>query len=147
MYCKTRPPLSLGLELWLVFSSLSSLERDIQYLSAVGANNHRQFVLFLLNLVIGIITFIYLTYQCKYLFNLGARFTLNLFPRFFHHPGASGFAHLSSPRSYVSCSRYKIQHFPCHYNFVGCHSAYLDDHSSWCAILAGVSPNDISRSQ
>ncbi|KAJ3809041.1 hypothetical protein EV368DRAFT_20286, partial [Lentinula lateritia] len=41
-----------------------------------GANNHRQFVLFLLNLVIGIITFIYLTYQCKYLFNLGARFTL-----------------------------------------------------------------------
>ncbi|KAJ3986388.1 ankyrin [Lentinula detonsa] len=31
--------------------------------NCVGANNHRQFVLFLLNLVIGIVTFIYLTYQ------------------------------------------------------------------------------------
>ncbi|KAE9401066.1 zf-DHHC-domain-containing protein [Gymnopus androsaceus JB14] len=31
--------------------------------NCVGANNHRQFLLFLINLVIGIITFIYLTFQ------------------------------------------------------------------------------------
>ncbi|KIK60359.1 hypothetical protein GYMLUDRAFT_43659 [Collybiopsis luxurians FD-317 M1] len=31
--------------------------------NCVGSNNHRQFVLFLLNLVIGIISFLYLTYQ------------------------------------------------------------------------------------
>ncbi|KAF9072326.1 hypothetical protein BDP27DRAFT_1320730 [Rhodocollybia butyracea] len=31
--------------------------------NCVGSNNHRQFLLFLLNLVIGIITFVYLTYQ------------------------------------------------------------------------------------
>ncbi|KAF9065323.1 hypothetical protein BDP27DRAFT_1332066 [Rhodocollybia butyracea] len=35
--------------------------------NCVGSNNHRQFLLFLLNLVIGIITFVYLTYQCNVL--------------------------------------------------------------------------------
>lgn len=34
---------------------------------AVGMNNHRQFVLFVTTLVIGIILFDYLTYACEFL--------------------------------------------------------------------------------
>jgi hypothetical protein len=34
---------------------------------AVGVNNHRQFILFVATLVIGIILFDYLTWACKYL--------------------------------------------------------------------------------
>ena len=32
---------------------------------AVGVNNHRQFLLFVITLVIGIITFDYLAFACK----------------------------------------------------------------------------------
>lgn len=54
-------------------------------LRLVGVNNHRQFMLFVLTLVAGIILFGYLVYSCDYLPNLILKMALNGISRLFHH--------------------------------------------------------------
>lgn len=47
--------------------------RNIECGGLVGVNNHRQFLLFVLTLVIGIVLFDYLTYACKFAWTVDQR--------------------------------------------------------------------------
>lgn len=53
----------MGVELWFVLLSTRAPSTD--YFLPVGANNHRQFLLFVTTLVIGIVLFDYLSYECE----------------------------------------------------------------------------------
>ena len=71
----------MGVELRYVFLSTRATATDCSLL--VGANNHRQFLLFVTTLVIGIILFDYLSYECK-LHSIYHVFLLTIDPSFHH---------------------------------------------------------------
>ena len=62
----------------------------------VGLNNHRQFIIFVTSLVIGIVLFDYLTWSCEYL--------LSIFPRLFTNILLPDFSSLEdSPTTSPTC--------------------------------------------
>lgn len=91
-------PLSVGLELWYVLR-LYWLELGL-IPSLVGLNNHRQFIIFVSALVVGILLFDYLTWACEYLLSSSHVYSPMFFCQTSHRLRTARLRHppASSPR-------------------------------------------------
>jgi len=54
----------MGMELWSVYTF--SVHSYFSRTFPVGLNNHRQFLIFVVTLVVGVCLFDYLTYECTF---------------------------------------------------------------------------------
>lgn len=117
--------------------------------SVVGANNHRQFLIFVFTLVIGILLFDYLTFACMFSRLLNPNLSLDclLLPRLFRcsNIARSRFSVLHPHRIIVLY--YGLRYFPCLRRILVHGPTLMDYCASRNSILASRASNDHPRSE
>ena len=118
-------------------------------LASVGANNHRQFVVFVITLVLGIGLFDYLSYACTFLPLTILRASSDtichrlLSGHGLIEPGGHiPFVHVP----FLPVLHHLLRHLPVRCRPLGHAPALVDDNLARVATLAGLSTNDHSRS-